>query len=248
MFDFVPKLYYNKNGKYVVFTTKVGDDMDEFLNVIKSVPLFYGIEESDLSSLLACLSAKIKQYRPGKFIFSEGDKAELVGVVLSGNVQVVKNDFYGNRTIVASIHPGQLFGEAFACVDVKTLPISAVSAELTHVMLINYRKIITTCSNTCLFHNQLIFNMLKIVANKNIVLSQKIEFLSKRTTKEKLMTYLLFEAKKQGSSFVIIPFNRQELADYLCVDRSAMSNELSKLSREGKIEFHKNMFKLKDRN
>lgn len=197
-----------------------------------------------MTALLGCLSAKIKHFKNDEPIFSDGDAAESVGIVLSGSVQVVKHDFYGNRNLVASIRRGQLFGEAFACADVKMLPVSVISAEESDIMLVDYRKIITTCSHTCLFHNRLIFNMLKIVASKNIVLSQKIECISKRTTKEKLLAYLLQEAKRQGSRSFSIPFNRQELADYLCVDRSAMSSELGKLQQEGRIMFHKNRFEL----
>ena len=153
---------------------------------------------------------------------------------------------FENKNIVAFIEKGQLFGEAFACADLKILPVSVFSAEDSEIMLIDYRKIITTCSNTCSFHSKLIYNMLRIVANKNIILSQKIEFISKRTTKEKLLAYLSSEAKKAGSNSFSIPFSRQELADFLSVDRSAMSAELCKLRDSGVIEFNKNKFVLKD--
>ena len=218
--------------------------MENYINLLKSVSLFSGIETHDLDSLCDCLSAKIRNYKANATIFSEGDAAEFVGVVLSGEVQVVKDDFYGNRNILAFISEGQLFGEAFACADVSILPVSVVATSKCTIMLINYRKILTTCSNCCDFHSKLIFNMLRVVANKNVILNQKIEFISKRTTKEKLMAYLASEAKKVGSNSFSIPFNRQELADYLYVDRSAMSNELSKLRNEGVLEFNKDKFKL----
>lgn len=218
--------------------------MNQIYDVIKNVPLFYGIQETQLTKLLTCLRAKKKQYPAGTVIFAEGGLAELVGIVLGGKVQIVTHDFYGNRTIVATIFPGQLFGEAFACAGVQTLPVSAIAMEESQILLIDYRKIITTCSNACVFHNQMIQNMLKIVADKNLILSQKIEIISKRSTKEKLMSFLLLQAKKQESEFFTIPFNRQELADYLCVDRSAMTSELGKLQKDGKLEFYKNKFKL----
>lgn len=218
--------------------------MNQFYDVIKNVPLFYGIKETELTKLLTCLRAKKEQYAAGEVIFAEGGQAELVGVVLNGKVQIVTHDFYGNRTIVATVFPGQLFGEAFACAGVQTLPISAIAANESDILLIDYRKIITTCSSACVFHNRMIQNMLKIVADKNLILNQKIEIISKRSTKEKLIAYLLAQAKKQDSDFLTIPFNRQELADYLCVDRSAMTTELGKLRREGKLEFYKNTFKL----
>jgi len=218
--------------------------MEKYKNILKSVPLFSGIEAHDLDSLFNCLSAKITNYGANAAIFSEGDTAEFVGIVLSGEVQVVKDDFYGNRNILAFISEGQLFGEAFACADVSILPVSVLATSECTIMLINYRKILTTCSNCCTFHSKLIFNMLRVVANKNVILNQKIEFISKRTTKEKLMVYLASEAKKTGNNSFSIPFSRQELADYLYVDRSAMSNELSKLRNEGVLEFNKDKFKL----
>ena len=218
--------------------------MEKYLDLLKTVSLFANIDMSDIKSLLNCLSAKTEYFKENETIFLAGNKAEFVGIVLSGQVQVVKEDFYGNKNIVASIEKGQLFGEAFACADLKILPVSVFSAEDSEIMLIDYRKIITTCSNTCSFHSKLIYNMLRIVANKNIILSQKIEFISKRTTKEKLLAYLSSEAKKAGSNSFSIPFSRQELADFLSVDRSAMSAELCKLRDSGVIEFNKNKFVL----
>lgn len=220
--------------------------MEKYLDLLKTVSLFANVDMSDIKLLLNCLSAKTERFKENETIFLAGNKAEFVGIVLSGQVQVVKEDFYGNKNIVASVETGQLFGEAFACADIKTMPVSVFAVEDCEIMLIDYRKIITTCSNTCSFHSKLIYNMLRIVANKNIILSQKIEFISKRTTKEKLLAYLSSEAKKAGSNSFSIPFSRQELADFLSVDRSAMSAELCKLRDSGVIEFNKNKFVLKD--
>jgi len=219
--------------------------MEKYLDILKKVPLFKDIEANDINSLLTCLSAKTKYFMANQTVFLAGSKSEFVGIVLSGQVQVVKEDFYGNRNIIASVEKGQLFGEAFACADLKILPVSVFVSENSEIMLIDYRRIIKTCPHHCSFNSKLIYNMLRIVANKNIMLSQKIEFVSKRTTKEKLLAYLSSEAKKAGSNSFSIPFNRQELADYLFVDRSAMSAELCKLRDSGVIEFNKNKFLLK---
>lgn len=219
--------------------------MENILESLKKVSLFGDIETAEIKSLLTCLSAKTGYFKAKEAIFLAGDKAEFVGIVLSGQVQIVKEDFYGNKNIVASVETGQLFGEAFACADIKTMPVSVFAVEDCEIMLIDYRRIITTCPHNCSFHSKLIYNMLRIVANKNIMLSQKIEFISKRTTKEKLLAYLSSEAKKAGSKSFTIPYNRQELADYLSVDRSAMSAELCKLRDKGILEFDKNKFILK---
>ncbi len=219
--------------------------MENILDLLKKVSLFRDIETAEIKSLLTCLSAKTEYFKAKEAIFLAGDKAKFVGIVLSGQVQIVKEDFYGNKNIVASVETGQLFGEAFACADIKTMPVSVFAVEDCEIMLIDYKKIITTCPHNCSFHSKLIYNMLRIVANKNIMLSQKIEFISKRTTKEKLLAYLSSEAKKAGCKSFTIPYNRQELADYLSVDRSAMSAELCKLRDNGFLEFDKNKFILK---
>lgn len=219
--------------------------MEKYLELLKTVSLFRDIEITDIKSLLICLSAKKENFKAKEAIFLAGDKAEYVGIVLSGQVQVVKEDFYGNKNIVASVEKGELFGEAFACADIKIIPVSVFATEDCEIMLIDYKRIITTCPHNCSFHSKLIYNMLRIVANKNIMLSRKIEFISKRTTKEKLLAYLSSEAKKAGSNSFNIPYNRQELADFLSVDRSAMSAELCKLRDNGILEFDKNNFILK---
>ena len=121
--------------------------MEKYLDLLKTVSLFANVDMSDIKSLLNCLSAKTERFKENETIFLAGNKAEFVGIVLSGQVQVVKEDFYGNKNIVASIEKGQLFGEAFACADLKILPVSVFSAEDSEIMLIDYRKIITTCSN-----------------------------------------------------------------------------------------------------
>lgn len=212
--------------------------------LLKTAALFEGIAEKELEALLTCLSAKVTHYDKSETVLMYGADTSQFGIVLAGHVQVINEDYYGNRSIVAIIEQGMLFGEAFAFADVKTLPVSVLATAESDILFINFRKLITTCSEACTFHSKIIYNMLHIVAAKNLLLSQKIEFISKRTTREKLLAYLSAEAQKAGSNHFIIPFNRQELADFLSVDRSAMSAELSKLREEGFIQFHKNQFEL----
>lgn len=218
--------------------------MKKYLSILQSTALFDNIGESELNSLLSCLSAKVETFEKKQFIFFEGDKVEAMGIVLSGQVQVIKEDFYGNKNIVAVFEPGDLFAETFVCSDAKTLPVSVVSAADSEIMFVDFKKLITICGNSCVFHHRLILNMLRILANKNILLNQKMEITAKRTTREKLLAYLSAEAKKAKSASFDIPMNRQELADYLSVDRSALSAELSKLRDEGALDFHKNHFTL----
>lgn len=212
--------------------------------IMEDCELFSGIRPEDRQPMLGCLGAKILEVPKHRFVFREGDPANFVGIVLEGCVQMVREDYYGNRSIVARIEPAGLFGESFACADVETFPISVVAVEDSKVLLIDSRRITATCANACGFHNQMIYNMLKVVANKNLVLNQKIEITSRRTTREKLMAYLLTQAKLHKSDVFTIPYDRQGLADYLEVERSAMSAEISKLRREGVIDCEKSTFRL----
>ena len=218
--------------------------MKKYLNILCASPLFAGINETDLDYMLKCLSARKSAYTKDEYILSTGDAITDVGIVLSGSVNIIKEDFWGNRAILAKVQPGEMFGEAFAFANIQKLPVSAVATEKSEILFVDFGKIATTCSSACLFHTQLIQNILKILANKNIMLTQKLEHIVKRTTREKLLSYLSEQAIKSGSNTFSIPFNRQELADYLSVDRSAMSNELCKLRDEGILEFYKNHFKL----
>ena len=194
--------------------------------------------------MLSCLEASVKEVKKGEAVFLEGEPAQFVGLVLSGAVQVVRDDFYGNRSVVTHIGPGGIFGETFACAGIKNLPVSVFAESGGQIMLLNLERILKTCSSACGFHTVLISNLLQIMAEKNLFLNQKAEFLSKRTTRQKLMAFLMAQAKKQGSDEFTIPFDRQALADFLGVERSAMSAEISRMKAEGLIETNRSRFKL----
>ena len=220
-------------------------DFEIYSEVIKSSPLFTGIVPEDISAMLTCLRASRSSYFKGEYILSAGSPARDVGLVLQGDIHIIKEDFWGNRSIIANIGPGELFGEAFACAGATSLPVNAVAAQDCAVRFIDYRKVITTCSSACTFHTGLIQNMLKILAMKNKMLMEKLGHMTKRSTREKLLSYLSEQAVKAENSHFTIPFDRQELADYLCVERSAMSAELSKLKKDGILDYRKNDFILK---
>lgn len=214
--------------------------------LLKKCPLFQKIEEKELSAMLNCLNARTLTLTKNETIFQEGNKATYVGLVLSGSVQIVQDDFYGNRSIIAVIRPPQLFAEAFACANVELMPVSVIAECPSEIMLIDCKRILSTCTNTCVFHQQLINNLLRIVASKNLLLQQKIEVMSQRTTRDKLMTYLMSQAKLRNSSEFTIPYDRQALADYLGVERSALSAEIGKLRKEGVLESTRSHFRLLD--
>ena len=216
--------------------------MTEYNEILRRCPLFDGIAMEDLSAMMGCIGGRVLAIPKGQPVFREGDPATHVGLVLSGAVQMVREDYYGNRSIVAHIGPAELFGESYACAGLSALPISVVADEDSRVLLMDCRRITVSCSNACAFHSRIIFNLLKLVAMKNIVFDQKIQVTSQRSTREKLMAYLLNQAKLQGSSSFTIPYDRQELADYLEVERSGLSAEISKLRREGVLDSRRNQF------
>ncbi|ACL18769.1 cyclic nucleotide-binding protein [Desulfitobacterium hafniense DCB-2] len=218
--------------------------MNDLLPFLAQVSLFKGIETEELPKMLNRLNARKVSYKKNDVILREGQSVHSVGIMLSGKVKVVKEDFKGNTNVMTFIEPGAMFAEAYACTQTANLPFTVLSVMETKILWIDYRKIISTCTSACESHEKLIENMMKALASKSILLNQKIEHISKRTTQEKLLTYLFDQSKKSGSNEFEIPFSRQELADYLCVDRSAMSNELCKLQREGVLNFHLNHFKL----
>ena len=218
--------------------------MKELYSTLLECPLFDGINAQDLTGMLGCLGARSIQAKKGQSIFREGDVAIFVGIVLTGSVQLQREDYYGNRSILAHIGPTQLFGESYAFSGAQALPVSVVADEDSEVLLLDSRRIGTCCSNACDFHNRVIYNLLRLVATKNLVLHQKIQITSKRTTREKLMAYLLSQAKVKNSNAFTIPYDRQGLADYLEVDRSGLSAEISKLRKEGIIQGEKNSFHL----
>ena len=218
--------------------------MEKYLDVLGRCPLFAGIEKGELQSMLACLGACEKSFAKGRAILEEGTPATEMGVVLSGRAQVEQSDYFGNRSILASVFPGELFAESFACAGVSFLPVQVRAEEESKVLLVDCQRMLTTCSHACAFHGRMIENLLRIVAHKNLQLHRKAEILSRRTTREKVLTYLTEEARRSGSDTFEISFNRQQLADYLAVDRSGLSAEMSKMKKEGMLDYRKNRFHL----
>lgn len=218
--------------------------MEKYLKILHRCSLFYGINDEHLIKMLVCLGAKTICFDKKYTIISEGTPAKYIGIMLSGRAQVIYMDYFGNRNIISGIEAGEIFCESFACAEIDSVPITIVASEPCEVMLIDCSHILHTCTNNCGFHQQLIFNLMKDIATKNIMFHQKIEITSKRSTREKLFSYLMLQAKKEGSNCFDIPFDRQELADYLEVDRSGLSAEISKMRAEGIIECRKNSFKI----
>lgn len=226
----------------MLFLQRNGDFMKN-IN-LENCQLFKMMTSNEQNSLSNCFQMKEKKYKKNEYIFHVGENIQYIFVVLSGTVAIIEDDYWGNRSIIDYLLPNQTFGISYAYSKTDTYPISVIAKTNTKVLLIDVDKIFNPCSNHCVHHHQLIRNAVEIISEQNIALIDKIEHLSKRTTKDKMLAFLSYSSKKAKSDTFDIPFNRQELADYLSVDRSALSNELSKLKKEGLIDYHKNHFTL----
>ena len=195
---------------YVGNPTKEGE-MEKYFAILSRCPLFAGVVPEEMGLMLNCLGAREREIPKGEPVFLEGDPAGFIGVALEGAVQVVRDDYYGTRSVLTVIQPGEIFGEAFSCAGVETMPVSAFALKGSKILWLDCKRMLTVCSNACQFHNRMVANLLQAVARKNLALSRKIQFMSQRTTKEKIMAYLLDQAKTQGSSEFTIPHDRQAL-------------------------------------
>ena len=218
--------------------------MKKYIPVLKRTKLFSGVGEEDIASLLSCLGARKKEYKKGEYILREGEHISDIFILVEGKIHIQKDDYWGNRSILSVISVGEMFGEGYAAPESGALLNDVVAVEDSSVLFFDVKRILTTCSSACRFHNMIVQNMFFAISDKNRKLVQKLGHMSGRTTRTKLISYLSQEAKRQGSSAFTVPFNRQQLADYLCVDRSAMSNELCKMRDEGMIRFEKSRFEL----
>lgn len=216
--------------------------MEHDLPLLRHTGLFEGMSADDLAAVIGCLDARERHFFRKETVLAPKGPANLIGIVLEGRVSIFKEDRMGNQSLMGEAGPGQIFGEVFACARNASLPVRVEALVDCRVLFLDYRRMITTCSSSCEFHHRLIENMLSILAHKAMALSQKIEHISKRTTREKLLSFLEDCMEQAGSKSFEIAFNRQQLADYLCVDRSAMSSELGKLRDSGVLKYHRNHF------
>lgn len=226
-----------------------GNDLTEqsmmvYFDILTRNELFKGIKKEELVQVFTCLGARVKSFPKGAYLVRAGESLQDIGVLLSGRAQITRVDLVGNRMIVAGLYPSDLFGESFACLETRELPVSVEAGEDCQVLWLNMKRVITVCSSTCQFHSRLIENMLRVLAGKNVALNEKVRLLSLKTTREKLLQYLFGCGERQGTTGFEIPYNRSELADFLGVDRSAMSRELSRMQEEGLLKFSRNRFQL----
>lgn len=217
--------------------------MRAYFDVLKPMELFGEIATAELECMLGCIGAEIKNVKRGEIVLLAGDRPRHVGVVLAGQLHVIREDYDGNRSLMAVLTPGGIFAEELCCAGVSESPVTVRAEADSVIMLLNFSRILRTCPNSCSFHRKLIENMLSLIAKKSILLQGRMEIVGLKSIRAKVLRYLESFAPKHGGE-IAIPFNREELADFLCVERSALSHELARMKKDGLIEYRKNVFVL----
>ena len=215
--------------------------MEAHLDLLKTQPLFKDIGVSDLEAMLGCVEARVKTVKKDEILMLAGSKPLHIGIVLRGQLQIAREDYDGNRSLIATVTVGDIYGETLCCAGILESPVTVTAGTDASVLLLRFSRILHICSNACAFHAKLIENMLGIIAGKNIFLQLRMETISLKSVRAKVLRYFESLGTKRGRQFSI-PFNREEMADYLCVERSALSHELSRMKKDGLIEFSKNRF------
>lgn len=221
--------------------------MEQYIPVLKKCALFRHIEEKEIRPLLGCLGAQVKSFSADDYVFLAGDEINAVGIVLSGIVEIMKENLAGNKHIVAFLGPSDMFAEGIVCTMKRISPVTARIKEEAKVLFIPYERIIKSCGNSCNFHISMIQNMMVVLGEKNVNLNRKLELLTLKGMREKIASYLINESVERGSAMFQIMLNRTELADYLNVSRTSMCRELARMKDEGLIDYYGNSFKLVDK-
>ena len=212
---------------------------------IKNFRLFEGIREEDIPHMLTCIGGFQRTHKKGDYIFMEGDDLQWIGLIMEGNVHMLKEDVWGDKMLLVSYGAGAVFGESFVCNDHTVSTVSFVADSDCSILFLPFRRLLKTCGMACQFHQRLIGNMIVMIADKNVHLMNKMEILSKKTIRGRILTWLSQEIQNTGTLRFVSTLGRLELAEFLCVDRSALTRELTNMKKEGILDFHKNTFELK---
>lgn len=222
--------------------------MEQYYPIINNCALFRKIGEVEFGHLMKCLGAQIKSYQEDAYIFLTGEEINFIGIVITGVIEIMKENLSGNKHILAFLGPSDMFAEGIVCTVKRISPVTVRVKEDAKVLFIPYERIVNSCGNSCSFHINLIQNMMIILGEKNVNLNRKLELLTLKGMREKIASYLLNESSTRGSSMFQIMLNRNELADYLNVSRTSMCRELARMKEEGLIDYYGNSFKLINKN
>lgn len=213
--------------------------------LISKTALFQGCSPSETEKLLNGMQFFTKKYKKGAPVYHAGTPVSDVGIVLYGTVQIENNDLWGNKNIISLAYAGEVFAEAYACVPGEPMMVDVIAMEDSEILFLNVPGLFHLASAGHGEYSPLIRNLTMISARKNLLLSRRILHTSSKKIRDRLLSYLSYQSELQGSRYIDIPLNRQQLADYLSLDRSALSKELGKMKKEGILDYHKNSFVLK---
>ena len=214
--------------------------------LISQTALFQGCSPSETEKLLHGLKTFTKKYKKGAPVYLAGTPVTDVGIVLYGTVQIENNDLWGNKNIISLARAGEVFAEAYACIPDEPMMVDVIAMEEAEILFLNVAELFRLAAAGKGEYSHLIHNMTMISARKNLLLSRRILHTSSKKIRGRLLSYLSHQAELQGSRYIDIPLNRQQLADYLSLDRSALSKELAKMKQDGLLDYHKNSFVLKN--
>lgn len=218
--------------------------ISEYKEKLLLFPLFYGIKDVDLGGMLTCLNANIREFEKDEYVYRDQEEIKSIGIIIKGRVQMIREDMWGNKAILVNMAESELFGETFACGSNMNASVSFVSMEDSIILFLPFERVMHSCSMTCVFHHRMIENMVRLIADKNALLMEKIDIISKKTLREKIATFLACQAEKNESRTFDIHMGRIELAEYLHADRSALTRELNAMQTEGLISFEKKRFQI----
>lgn len=206
------------------------------------IDLFEKIEDREVLELLKCIGIKTKVFRKFGFIVKSGAKIDYLAVMLSGNAVITKIDSYGRKTIIEKLKMNDIFGHNIVCCGEDKSPFDVVAENECEVLFLPFEKVVTPCEKLCPYHLQLIKNVMKMISKRNSLLNDKIDIIGQKTTRDKILA--LLEPYRVEKGVFSIPYSREEMAKFLCVDRSAMSRELCKMRDEGILRFNRNHFEI----
>lgn len=218
--------------------------MEDYIVQLRKMRLFEGIDEKELKPMLQCLGGRVRTFHKGEFVTMVDEPIKRIGVVIKGGVQMIKEDAWGSKVILTFIEEQGIFGETFVCGEYESATVAFYAIRDSVILFLPFKKVMNSCTTSCVFHHHLIENMVAMIARKNYQLMEKVEITSKKTLREKILTYLSLQQESTSADGFEIPLKRMELAEYLCADRSALTRELYKMKEEGLIDFQRNQFKL----
>lgn len=206
------------------------------------IDLFENVSNNEVLELLKCIGIKTKVFRKNAFILKAGSKIDYLAVILGGNAVMSKTDSFGKQTVIEKLKMNDIFGHNIVCCGLEKSPVDIVAENECEVLFLPFEKVVTPCEKLCPYHLQLIKNVMKMISKRNSLLNDKIDIIGQKTTRDKILA--LLETYRNGQRVFTIPYSREEMAKFLCVDRSAMSRELCRMRDEGILKFSKNHFEI----